>query len=62
MDTVPEFHTEAPQASVSEGLVQGAYTAAREGIEPMTLRTKYLKISAFCLVCVTQRILVTMTL
>ena len=35
-----EFHTEAPQATVSEGLVQGPYVAARAGVEPMILRTK----------------------
>ena len=40
MDTVPEFHTEAPQATVSERLAQSPYVAARAGFEPMTLRTK----------------------
>ena len=40
MDTLPEFHAEAPQATVSEGLSQGPYVAARAGVEPMTLRTK----------------------
>ena len=40
MDTVPEFHAEAPQATVSEGLAQGPYVAARMGLEPTTLRTK----------------------
>ena len=40
MDTVPEFHTEAPQAAVSEGLAQGPYVAARVGVELITLRTK----------------------
>jgi len=40
MDTVPEFHTEAPQATVSEELVQGPYVAARAGFEPTTLRLK----------------------
>ena len=39
-NTVPEFHGEAPQATVSEGLAQGPYVAARAGVEPMTLRTK----------------------
>ena len=39
-DTVPEFHVEAPQATVSKGLAQGSYVAARAGVEPMTLRTK----------------------
>ena len=38
MDTVPAFHTEAPQATVIEGLAQGLYVAAR--VEPMTFRTK----------------------
>src|SRR6218665_120444 len=33
-DTVPEFHAEAPQATVSEGLAQGPYVAARAGVEP----------------------------
>jgi len=40
MDTVPEFNTEVPQATVSKGLAQGPYMAARAGIELMTLRTK----------------------
>ena len=39
-DIVPEFHAEAPQATVSEGLVQGPYVVARVGVELMTLRTK----------------------
>src|SRR6218665_1410987 len=39
-DTVPEFHVEAPQTTVSEGLTKGRYVAARAGVEPMTLRTK----------------------
>jgi len=29
-----EFHAEAPQVSVSEGLAQGPYVAARVGFEP----------------------------
>jgi len=37
---VPEFHAEAPQATVSKGLAKGPYVAARAGVEPMTLRTK----------------------
>ena len=37
---MPEFHTEAPQATVSEGLAQGPYMAARVEVEPMTIRTK----------------------
>src|SRR6218665_3611747 len=37
-DTVSEFHSEAPQATASEGLAQGPYVAARAGFEPMTLR------------------------
>ena len=37
---MPEFHAEAPQATVSEGLAQGPYMAARAGVKPMTLRTK----------------------
>src|SRR6218665_3882869 len=40
MDTVPEFHAEAPQATVSEELAQGPYVAARAGFEPTTLRLK----------------------
>ena len=32
-----EFHAEAPQANVSEGLAQGPYVAARASVEPMTL-------------------------
>ena len=39
-DTVSEFHAEAPQATVSEGLAQGPYVAARAEVEPMSLRTK----------------------
>jgi len=40
MDTVPEFHTEALQATASEGLAQGPYMVARAGVRPMTLKTK----------------------
>ena len=39
-DTVPAFHAEAPQATVSEGFAQDPYVATRAGVEPMTLRTK----------------------
>src|SRR6218665_1032480 len=35
-----EFHAEAPQATVIEGLAQGLYVAARAGFEPTTLLTK----------------------
>src|SRR6218665_3189739 len=35
-----EFHAEAPQATVSEGLAQGLYVAARAGFEPTTLLMK----------------------
>ena len=37
-DTVPEFHDEAPQATASEGLVQGPYVSARAGFDSTTLR------------------------
>src|SRR6218665_2212450 len=37
---VSEFHAEAPQATVSEGLTKGPYGAARGGFEPTTLRMK----------------------
>src|SRR6218665_3619991 len=40
LDTVSEFHAEAPQATTSEGLAQGPYVAVRAGFEPATLRTK----------------------
>ena len=40
MDTVPEFHAKAPQATVSEGLAKGPYVAARAGVKPMTRWTK----------------------
>ena len=40
MDTVSEFHAEAPQATASEGLAQGPYVAARPGFKPATLQTK----------------------
>ena len=40
MDTVSEFHAEAPQATASEGLAQGPYMAAKAGFEPMTLWAK----------------------
>jgi len=40
MDTVLEFHAEALQTTVSEGLAQGSYVAARAGFKPTTLRTK----------------------
>ena len=39
-DTVPEFHTEAPQSTASEGLAQGPYVAARAGFKAATLRMK----------------------
>jgi len=39
-DTAPEFHAEAPQTTVNEGLAQGSYVAARAGFAPTTLRTK----------------------
>src|SRR6218665_2235339 len=39
-DNVSEFCAEAPQATASEGLVQGPYVAPRAGFEPMTSRTK----------------------
>jgi len=31
MDTVPEFHAKAPQATVIEGPAQGPYVAAGAG-------------------------------
>ena len=34
-----KFHAEAPQATVSEGLAQGSYLAARVGFESTTLRS-----------------------
>ena len=37
---MPEFHTEAPQATASEGLAQGPYVAVRTEFEPATLWTK----------------------
>ena len=37
-DTVSEFYTKTPQATVSEGLAQGPFMAARVGFEPSTLR------------------------
>ena len=40
MDTVSEFHAEAPQATASKGPAQGPYMAARAGFEPATLWTK----------------------
>jgi len=39
-DTVSEFHTKAPQATVNEGLAQGPYVLVRVGFEPATLWTK----------------------
>src|SRR6218665_2449712 len=39
-DTVSGFHAEAPQATVSKGLAQGSYVAARAGVEPTTLRLR----------------------
>ena len=39
-DTVPEIHAEALQATVSDGLAQGSYLAARAGFKPTSLRTK----------------------
>jgi len=37
---VSEFHAEATQAAVSEGLAQGPYLEVRTGFEPTILRTK----------------------
>ena len=39
-DAVLEFHAEAKQAIVSEGLARGLYVAIRVGFEPKTLWTK----------------------
>ena len=36
-DTVSEFHAEVPQATVSEGLVQGSYVEAIAGFESKAL-------------------------
>ena len=38
--TVSDSHSEAPQATASEGLAQGFYVADRAGFELETLRTK----------------------
>ena len=43
MDTVPEFHAEAPHATVSERHAQVPYVAARVGFEPATLWIKGVK-------------------
>ena len=40
IDTVSEFHAEAPQVTASEGLAQGPNVAAGARFEPTTLRTK----------------------
>ena len=40
MDTVSEFHANAPQATASDGLAQGPYIVARAGFEPATFRRK----------------------
>jgi len=37
---VSEFHAKAPQATVSEGLAQSFYVAARAGFKPTTLQPK----------------------
>src|SRR6218665_1581169 len=47
IDTVSEFHAEAPQATVSEGLAQGPYVAARAGFEPTTLRSAAIDFTQF---------------
>src|SRR6218665_594343 len=39
-DTVSEFHAKAPQTTVSEGLTQHPYLAARAGLVPPTIRMK----------------------
>src|SRR6218665_1521089 len=39
-DTVSEFHAEVPPATVSEGLAQGPYVAARARFEPATVGKK----------------------
>ena len=45
MDTVSEFHAEAPQATVSKGLAQGPYVGARVGVEPTTLRLRVIDLT-----------------
>ena len=40
IDTVWSLHAEALQATVSQGLAQGSYVAARAGFELATLRSK----------------------
>ena len=40
IDTVSDFYSETLQATVSEGIAQGPYVAARAGFEPTTLRSK----------------------
>ena len=40
IDTVSEFTRKVLQATVREGLAQGAYMAARAGFEPTTLKSK----------------------
>src|SRR6218665_2127074 len=39
-DTVPEFRSQATQATLREGLDQGLYLSGRAGVDLMTLRTK----------------------
>src|SRR6218665_1194780 len=46
MDTVSECHAEAPQATVSEGLAQGPYVAARVGVEPTTIRLRVIDLTS----------------
>jgi len=43
-DTVSEFHAKAPQATVSDGLVQGPYVGARAGFESKTLGRQLLTV------------------
>src|SRR6218665_2303681 len=45
-DTVSEFHAETHrQSSVSKGLAQGPYMAARAGVEPATLRLRVIDLT-----------------
>jgi len=53
-DTVPEFHAEAPQETVSEGLPHGPYVAARAEVECTHVRMHICTYVCMCCMSVTN--------
>jgi len=55
MDTVPEFHAEAPQSTASKGLAQDPYVAARAGMICMVYMRVYIYMCIYVYICVYMR-------